>query len=496
MRHLAMTGIDDGVDDLWMSSGSDMRATPPSRRMSAGTRSSAMTATAPASSAILAWSAVTTSMMTPPLSIWARPRLAVQVPVSGEWPLVVGAEGHRFDGHAAASSSMYGRDTRTICSECTGVRASITERAAVVASLAGRPVSRMPRSAYVDCFSGASGDMLLGALLDAGLAIDALRAGLANLPIDGWHIDAEPAEQHGLRGTRARVTVDERRPAASPPAPTCCASSAAASSPSTSPRSAARVFERLAEVEAFIHGTSIDEVEFHEVGAIDAIVDVVGVVLGLHLLDVDWRRSPARACRSARAGSRLRTVGCRCPRRPRSSSCNARACRPARRPSDGETGELTTPTGAALLTVLARPGPPRLTTIDSVGYGFGTRQPPWPNALRLWLGAASADRARRRVVEIETNLDDALPEELGFAMERLLEAGALDVAFSPLQMKKNRPGVLRARPGPPVRRAAPGRTGPRAHLGARRPPRNVERIDRAAQRAHGRRRPGARCASR
>src|SRR5207247_4312048 len=93
MRHLAITGMVTALMICWISSGSDMRATPPSRRMSAGTRSRAMTATAPASSAILAWSAVTTSMMTPPLSIWARPRLAVQVPVSGEWPLVVGLDG-------------------------------------------------------------------------------------------------------------------------------------------------------------------------------------------------------------------------------------------------------------------------------------------------------------------------------------------------------------------------------------------------------------------
>jgi uncharacterized protein (DUF111 family) len=117
---------------------------------------------------------------------------------------------------------------------------------------------------------------------------------------------------------------------------------------------------------------------------------------------------------------------------------------PIRRPpAEGETGELTTPTGAALLTVLARPGVP-LRHVEQIGYGFGSREAPWPNAVRLLVGnnEPDADFDTDRVVEIQTNLDDASPEELGFAMERLLEAGALDVAFSPLQMKKNRPGVL------------------------------------------------------
>jgi uncharacterized protein (DUF111 family) len=113
-------------------------------------------------------------------------------------------------------------------------------------------------------------------------------------------------------------------------------------------------------------------------------------------------------------------------------------------PGPGETGELTTPTGAALLAVLARPGAARLDTVERIGYGFGTREPAWPNAVRLIVGAQVSESGflSDEVVEIQTNLDDASPEELGFAMERLLEAGALDVAFSPLQMKKNRPGVL------------------------------------------------------
>jgi uncharacterized protein (TIGR00299 family) protein len=303
----------------------------------------------------------------------------------------------------------------------------------------------MGRGVYVDCFSGASGDMLLGALLDAGVEIEALRAGLRSLAVGGWSLQAEVVQSHGLRGTRARVGLEHadqphrglsevQRIIRSGALPTAVVDRAC------------EVFQRLGEVEAFIHGTSVEDVEFHEVGAIDSIVDVVGVVLGLHLLDVDWSRvycsglplgsgwvktqhglfpvpAPATLELIRRGGALLRAD-----------------------PVSEQTGELTTPTGAALLTVLGRfSSACEVQRVEKVGYGFGTREPAWPNAVRVLIGASatrSSGLVRESVVEIQTNLDDASPEELGFAMERLLEAGALDVAFSPLQMKKNRPGVL------------------------------------------------------
>jgi len=191
-------------------------------------------------------------------------------------------------------------------------------------------------------------------------------------------------------------------------------------------------------------------VEFHEVGAIDAIIDVVGVILGLHLLDVDWSQV---LCSGLPLGSGwVRTQHGRLPvPAPATLELIRLAGVPLRAdPTPDQTGELTTPTGAALLSVLATfgAGPSRLGRVMRVGYGFGTREPAWPNAVRLLVGEALVlptnplGLVRDSVVEIQTNLDDASPEELGFAMERLLEAGALDVAFSPLQMKKNRPGVL------------------------------------------------------
>jgi pyridinium-3,5-bisthiocarboxylic acid mononucleotide nickel chelatase len=309
------------------------------------------------------------------------------------------------------------------------------------------------RAVVIDCFSGASGDMLLGALLDAGVRLGDLRAGLGRLAVGGWSLDAEAASQHGIGGTRARVRLaqaDQPHRGLS----AVLSSIAGADLPTEVAERACAVFRLLGEVEAGIHGTSVEEVEFHEVGALDAIVDVVGVVYGLHLLGADFARI---GCEGVPLGSGwVRAAHGRLPvPAPATLEIVRRTGLPIRRsPGDGsETGELTTPTGAALLGVLARPGVGRLGRVESIGYGFGSREPPWPNAVRLIIGSATASTADLlvdEVVEIQTNLDDSSPEELGFAMERLLEAGALDVAFSPLQMKKNRPGVLLrvlARPG-------------------------------------------------
>ena len=304
----------------------------------------------------------------------------------------------------------------------------------------------MPRIAYVDCFSGGSGDMLLGALLDAGLGLEELRAGLRGLPIAGWHLDAEPARQHGLGGTRALVRLDQTdQPHRG--LGEIEALLRAASLPRIVIERAATTFRRLGEVEASIHGVSVDEVEFHEVGALDAIVDVVGVTLALHLLEVDTLLSSGLPLGSGWVRSAHGPLPVPAPA---TLALLRQAGAPTRGlpPSDRESGELTTPTAAALLTTLARfqAGPPPFAVVERVGYGFGRRELPWPNAVRLLVGQQSGPPAsgleRDSVVAIETNLDDSTPEELGFAMEQLLGEGALDVAFSPLQMKKNRPGVL------------------------------------------------------
>src|SRR5919202_2444009 len=267
------------------------------------------------------------------------------------------------------------------------------------------------RAVYIDCFSGASGDMLLGALVDAGVSVQALRDGLATLPVDGWRLEAEAARQHGLGGTRARVSVSQQdQPHRGLPDVLRIVRGGAL--PEGVAERASKVFEALAEVEAGIHGTSVEDVEFHEVGAVDAIVDVVGTLLGLHLLGADWS---AIQCSGLPMGSGwVRAAHGRLPvPAPATLELVRRAGLPMRRlPSDGETGELTTPTGAALLSVLARFAPaPVLERVARVGYGFGTREPAWPNAVRLIVGnepsRPHAGLQRDRVVEIQTNLDDA-----------------------------------------------------------------------------------------
>jgi pyridinium-3,5-bisthiocarboxylic acid mononucleotide nickel chelatase len=280
--------------------------------------------------------------------------------------------------------------------------------------------------------------------------LNELRNGLATLAVGGWSLNAEPARQHGIGGTRARVDLTQ------PDQPHRGLSDVLsiigdAKLPEAVAERACAVFRLLGEVEAGIHGTSVEDVEFHEVGAIDAIVDIVGVLFGLHLLGVDWQRI---GCDGVPLGSGwVRAAHGRLPvPAPATLEIVRRVGLPVRRspPGDGETGELTTPTGAALLGVLATTGAALLTgRVERTGYGFGTREPAWPNAVRLLVGAAVEAEAAGdlglesdTVVEIQTNLDDSSPEELGYAMERLLEAGALDVAFSPLQMKKNRPGLL------------------------------------------------------
>src|SRR5947209_2138763 len=149
---------------------------------------------------------------------------------------------------------------------------------------------QVARAVFVDCFSGASGDMLLGALVDAGVRLDDLQAGLAGLPISGWTLEASAVQDHGLAGTRVRVVLDAVDQPHRGLHDLEAIVAGASSLPETVRERARAVFQRLAEVEASIHATTVDAVHFHEVGAVDAIVDVVGVVLGLHLLEVDWAR--------------------------------------------------------------------------------------------------------------------------------------------------------------------------------------------------------------
>ena len=302
----------------------------------------------------------------------------------------------------------------------------------------------MSSIAYLDCFSGISGDMLLGALVDAGLAPDELRAELAKLPLTGYRLDSEKTQRAGLAATQVTVVLEEAAQA-SPRSvetthrrlPDILALIEGSGLPAEDKERGGRVFRALAQAEAQVHGTEPDAVEFHEVGAVDAIVDVMGAVAGLRLLDIETLYcSPLPA-----GGGTARGAHGELPvPAPATLALLAQAGAPIAGNPDGEI-ELVTPTGAAIATTLARFERPAM-TVRAVGYGAGAREvAERPNVLRLWLGEPLASRAATMLL-IETNIDDMNPELYAYAQERLFEAGAADVWYTPIQMKKNRPGIL------------------------------------------------------
>ena len=292
--------------------------------------------------------------------------------------------------------------------------------------------------AFADCFSGISGDMFLGALVDAGLSMDELSATLADLPVSGYQITAEKVVRGGISGTSVRVRLSD--PANEPhrhlgEIETIIQKGKLSGAVQAK---AIEVFRALAEAEASIHGVPIEAVHFHEVGAVDAIVDVVGTVWGLDRLGIArlFASSLPTGSGTVQTAHGLLPVPA-----PATLALLARCHAPLR--ASPATTELVTPTGAALLASLARFEQPEL-RLERVGYGFGQKTLPWANVLRLWIGEideADDSDSEDTIEVIEANLDDELPEILGATIETLLTAGALDVFFTPIQMKKNRPAV-------------------------------------------------------
>jgi pyridinium-3,5-bisthiocarboxylic acid mononucleotide nickel chelatase len=299
--------------------------------------------------------------------------------------------------------------------------------------------------AYLDCFSGISGDMLLGALLDAGLDLAALRAGLAALPLTGYTLDATRVSEHGISGARARVQLDAATPRTHRHL-TDIEALLDASALSERARETARdIFRHLATAEAAVHGTTPAEVTFHEVGAVDSLVDIVGAAIGFELLGVTELYCSELPLTSGRVAAEHGALPVPAPATLELLKDTAAVWRPI--PIEGE---LVTPTGAAIVATLARFERPTL-AVRHVGYGFGSRQLPWANCLRVVLGetpgaAPSRDVGdgfeRDEIAVLETNIDNMTGEALGWLMERLLAAGALDVTYAPLHMKKSRPGTL------------------------------------------------------
>jgi len=294
----------------------------------------------------------------------------------------------------------------------------------------------MTRIGYLDCFSGASGDMILGALVDAGLSPTSLRAELAKLPLTGYRLSARKVRRAVLAATQVRVTVAKKQP--SRRLADILSLIEGGSLPPADKEKGVAIFRRLAEAEAKVHGLPLAKAHLHEVGAVDATVDVMGAVAGLRLLGVEELFASALALGG---GTTQSSHGALPVPAPATLELVASVGAPTIAHQGGEDWELLTPTGAAIITTLARFQRPAM-KVDCVGYGAGSRDiAAWPNVLRLWLGTA-VEEAGQLMLLAETNIDDMSPEILGYVQERLFASGAADVWLTPIQMKKGRPGVV------------------------------------------------------
>lgn len=296
--------------------------------------------------------------------------------------------------------------------------------------------------AYFDCFSGISGDMTLGALIHLGVPLPWLKESIARLPLTGFDISVADVAYNGIRAKRVEVHAEHDHPHRH----YSDIRQLIESSPLPDPakRTALSIFRRLAEAEAGVHGCLPEEVHFHEVGAVDAIVDVVGTALGFHHLGIT-------EAVSAPVPTGRGFVDCQHGRLPVPAPATAALLQGVPTVGTEVEYELTTPTGAAILTTAAAGfGPMPAMAVSSIGYGAGRRNlDPGPNLLRILLGEKVSDQAVHRdefkcdqIVIVETSIDNMNPEFFGFVMDRLFDAGALDVAWIPIQMKKNRPGTM------------------------------------------------------
>lgn len=293
------------------------------------------------------------------------------------------------------------------------------------------------RTLYFDCFSGASGNMILGALLDAGLDYEALCVELKKLNAPRFTIEPERVSRAGLDACHVRTVFEDQTEHRHLSGIVQIIRGSSLSG-SVKDRSAA-VFEKLASAEARVHGTGVEDVHFHEVGAMDAIIDIVGSSIGFELLGIE-----KFMCSEINLGSGFVEIAH--GRYPVPPPAVPKLLKGMRVFSNEIEGELTTPTGAAILaTVCGSTSRLPAMTMAASGYGAGTREyDRFPNVLRVMIGETSpaAGTIEEDLAIIETNLDDISPQILGYSMERLFEAGALDCWFTPIQMKKNRPGSM------------------------------------------------------
>jgi uncharacterized protein (TIGR00299 family) protein len=294
--------------------------------------------------------------------------------------------------------------------------------------------------AYFDCFSGASGDMILGALMDAGLPLEKLKTELAKLKLSHYDLKVEKVTKKGIAGSQAVVVIEEDHHHHHHRHLSDIRNIIENSDLERDIKEKSiRIFTRLAEAEAKVHKTTVEQIHFHEVGAMDAIIDVVGSVAGLTALGIE-----KIVCSALHVGAG--TVECAHGTLPVPAPATVQLIQGKPIYSTGVLGELLTPTGAAILTTLASEfGPMPAMTLETTGYGAGNADITIPNLLRISIGETAEENKgleEERVAVMETGIDDMNPQIYDYLMEKLLHMGVMDVFLVPVHMKKNRPGVL------------------------------------------------------
>ncbi len=292
--------------------------------------------------------------------------------------------------------------------------------------------------AYFDCFSGISGDMTLGALVDAGVPVEQLRAELQGLDVPGWRISAEKVWKNGMSATHVRVKTEDTHTHRSLTTILGIFEKSKLAGPVK--ERASTIFWKLAEAEASVHNVTLEKIHFHEVGAVDAIVDIVGACVGFAALGIE-----RFACSALNVGGGTAKMAHGILPVPAPATAKLLMGKPTY--SNGVLKELVTPTGAAIVATLCDSfGPQPAMAVSAIGYGAGTTDlEDQPNVMRLMIGEAVQKNewgTEESIRVLEVNLDDMNPQIYGYFLEKALAAGALDIFATPVQMKKNRPGML------------------------------------------------------
>lgn len=288
--------------------------------------------------------------------------------------------------------------------------------------------------------------MLLGALLDAGLSLDDLRQGLSALDVEGYRLTAEKVKRSVITATKFNVVIDSGISQSHRSLADILRILHASRLSESIKNKSGAIFRLLGEIEAGIHGIPLDKVQFHELGAIDTIIDIVGTVYAIETMGIEHLY-----CSPLPAGSGYVSTahGVLPVPAPATLHLLAKVGAPlVAAPESAPRVELITPTGAVLITSLANFSRPPM-TLEKVGYGAGGKDfKGWPNVLRVWLGQEIETAEAGELVLLETNIDDMNPQIYGYLMEKLFEEKAADVWFTPIQMKKNRPAVMLSVLGP------------------------------------------------